>query len=137
VLHAAGWIGGGLAASFEKLILDAEMLQMMAAYYEGFSVEAADLALDAIREVGPGGHFFAAAHTLERYTTAFYTPILSNWDNYENWMERGRVDARTRAEQIWRTLLDNYVAPSLDDAIVAELTEFVERRHREGGAGAG
>ena len=134
VLHAAGWIGGGLAASFEKLVLDAEMLQMMAAYYEGFSVNEADLGLDAIREVGPGGHFFAAAHTLERYTTAFYTPILSNWDNYETWVERGRVDARARAAEIWHSLLDAYVPPPIDDAVVAELTDFVERRRREGGA---
>lgn len=134
VLHAAGWIGGGLAASFEKLILDAEMLQMMAAYHEGFSVHEADLGLDAIREVGPGGHFFAAAHTLERYSTAFYTPILSNWDNYETWLERGRVDARARAAEIWHALRDAYEPPSIDDAVVTELTEFVDRRRREGGA---
>jgi trimethylamine--corrinoid protein Co-methyltransferase len=134
VLHAAGWIGGGLAASFEKLILDAEMLQMMAAYFEGFSVEEADLGLEAIRDVGPGGHFFGSAHTLERYTTAFYTPLLSNWDNYETWVERGRPDARTRAAEIWRSLLDAYVPPPIDDAVVAELGEFVDRRKREGGA---
>ena len=123
-----------MAASFEKLILDAEMLQMMAAYFEGFSVDEADLGVEAIRDVGPGGHFFAAAHTLERFQTAFYTPILSNWDNYETWVERGRVDARTRASEIWRSLLDAYVPPSIDDAIVAELTEFVARRKLEGGA---
>ena len=134
VLHAAGWIGGGLAASFEKLILDAEMLQMMAAYFEGFSVDEADIGVAAIRDVGPGGHFFAAAHTLERYETAFYTPILSNWDNYETWVERGRVDARTRAGEIWRSLLDAYEPPPIDDAVVAELTEFVARRKLEGGA---
>ena len=134
VLHAAGWIGGGLAASFEKLILDAEMLQMMAAYFEGFSVDEADLGVEAIRDVGPGGHFFAAAHTLERYQTAFYTPILSNWDNYETWVERGRIDARTRAGEIWRSLLDAYEPPPIDDAVVAELTEFVARRKLEGGA---
>ena len=69
VLHAAGWLGGGLTASFEKLILDAEMLQMMAAYFEPFEVSTATLALDAIREVGPAGHFFGTAHTMERYET--------------------------------------------------------------------
>jgi trimethylamine--corrinoid protein Co-methyltransferase len=134
ILHGAGWLGGGLVGSFEKLILDAEMMQMMAAYFEGFSVTDADLAFDAIREVGPGGHFFGAAHTLERYTTAFYTPLLSNWDNYETWVERGRVDARQRAGQIWRSLLDAYEPPPIDDAVVAELHEIVARRKAEGGA---
>ena len=81
VLHAAGWLGGGLTASFEKLIIDAEMLQMMSAYFDAPTVDADTLALDAVREVGPAGHFFGAAHTMQRYERAFYSPLVSNWDN--------------------------------------------------------
>ena len=105
VLHAAGWLGGGLTASFEKLIVDAEMLQMMAAYFEPFEVSTATLALDAIRDVGPAGHFFGTAHTIERYEHAFYAPLLSNWDNHDTWVEKGRVDAYSRANTIWKRCL--------------------------------
>jgi trimethylamine---corrinoid protein Co-methyltransferase len=117
-----------VTACFEKLIIDAEMLQMMAAYFEPPEVSEATLALDAIREVGPGGHFFGTAHTLERYETAFYTPLLSNWDNYDTWVERGSIEAVQRANQIWHQLLDEYQQPPIDPAI------YVERRKREGGA---
>jgi trimethylamine--corrinoid protein Co-methyltransferase len=132
--HAAGWLGGGLTACFEKLIIDAEMLQMMAAYFEPPEVSEATLALDAIREVGPGGHFFGTAHTLERYETAFYTPMLSNWDNHETWVERGSIDAVRRANQIWHQLLDEYEQPAIDPAIDEALRDYMERRKREGGA---
>ncbi len=132
--HAAGWLGGGLTASFEKLIIDAEMLQMMAAYFEPPEVSEATLALDAIREVGPAGHFFGTAHTLERYETAFYTPLLSNWDNHDTWVERGSIDAVRRANQIWHQLLDEYEQPPIDPAIDEALRAYMERRKREGGA---
>lgn len=79
--HAAGWLGGGLVASFEKLIIDAEMLQMMAAWTETFAVDDASLALEAVRDVGPAGHFFGTQHTMDRYQTAFNAPLISNWDN--------------------------------------------------------
>jgi trimethylamine---corrinoid protein Co-methyltransferase len=95
--HAAGWLHGGLTASFEKLILDAEMLQMMDAYFEPLATGPDDLALDAILEAGAGGHFFGTAHTMARYETAFHTPMLSNWDNHPNWLMKGSIDARTRA----------------------------------------
>jgi trimethylamine--corrinoid protein Co-methyltransferase len=132
--HAAGWLGGGLTASFEKLIIDAEMLQMMAAYFEPPEVSEATLALDAIREVGPAGHHFGTAHTLERYETAFYTPLLSNWENHETWIERGSIDAPRRANQIWHQLLDEYEQPPIDPGIDEALRDYVERRKREGGA---
>jgi trimethylamine--corrinoid protein Co-methyltransferase len=131
ILHAAGWLNGGLTASFEKLILDAELLQMMHAYCEPFEVSAATLARDAVAEVGPAGHFFGAAHTLARYETAFYQPILSNWDNYDLWTERGRVMARERANQIWRSLLGDYERPPMDAAIDEALRDYVSRRKRE------
>jgi trimethylamine--corrinoid protein Co-methyltransferase len=134
ILHAAGWLGGGLTASFEKLIIDAEMLQMMAAYFEPLAVNADTLALDAIREVGPAGHYFGAAHTLARYERAFYAPLLSNWDNYETWLERGAIDATRRANTIWKQLLAEYEKPPIDPAIDDALKDYVARRKREGGS---
>jgi trimethylamine--corrinoid protein Co-methyltransferase len=131
VMHAAGWLGGGLTASCEKLIIDAELLQMMAACHEPFPVDAASLALDAVREVGPAGHFFGATHTMERYETAFYAPLLSNWDNFDTWVERGRVTAEQRAAQIYAQLLKDYEQPPLDSAIDGALKGYVARRKRE------
>ena len=130
-MHAAGWLHGGLTASLEKLIIDAEMLQMMSAYIEPFEVNTDTLALDAVREVGPAGHFFGAAHTLQRYEHAFYSPLLSNWDNYENWLERGSVNTEQRANQIWKQLLSEYVQPPIDPAIDDALKDYVARRKRE------
>lgn len=131
VLHAAGWLGGGLTASFEKLILDAEMLQMMCAYFEPFEVSEKTLALDAIREVGPAGHYFGAAHTMERYQSAFYAPLLSNWDNFDTWVERGRTDAYRRANVIWKKMLEDYVQPDIDPAMAESLRDYMNRRKRE------
>lgn len=131
VLHAAGWLGGGLTASFEKLIIDAEMLQMMAAYFEPFEVSDATLALDTIREVGPAGHFFGTPHTMERYQTAFYAPLLSNWDNHDTWIERGRIDAAARANTIWKKMLSEYEAPPIDPGTDEALRDYMDRRKRE------
>ena len=132
--HAAGWMHGGLTASFEKLILDAEMLQMFDAYLQPLDITGATLAFDAINEVGPGGHFFGAAHTMERYETAFYTPLLTNWDNHPQWLERGSVDTRTRANQVWKQLLADHQDPGLDPAVDEALAAFVARRKEQGGA---
>ena len=132
--HAAGWLHGGLTASFEKLILDAEMLQMMQAYFTPIEVDDASLAVDAIREVGPGGHFFGADHTMSRYETAFYTPLLSNWDNHTTWLGKGAIQSRERANLIWKQVLAEYQLPPLDAAIADQITAFVARRKAEGGA---
>ncbi len=126
---------GGLCASFEKMVLDAEMLQSMAEFLQPMAFEEADLGLEAIAEVGPGGHFFGAQHTLERYETAFYQPILSDWRNFEAWQEAGALDATQRANRIYKQLLANYQAPPLDPAIVEELDAFVTRRKAEIGRG--
>ena len=131
IMHAAGWLGGGLTASFEKLIIDAEMLQMMAALQEPLKVDEGTLALDALREVGPAGHFFGTAHTMARYEEAFYAPLLSNWDNFDSWLERGQVTAEQRANQIWKQLLAEYEQPSLDPAIDEALADYVTRRKRD------
>jgi trimethylamine--corrinoid protein Co-methyltransferase len=97
-------------------------------------VSEATLALDAIREVGPGGHFFGAAHTQERYRTAFYAPLISDWRNYESWREAGAPDAAQRAHGLVRQVLREYEPPPLDPAIREELDAFVARRTAEGGA---
>ena len=131
VKHAAGWLHGGLTASLEKLIIDAEVLQMVARSLEPFQVDDSTLALDAITEVGPAGHFFGAAHTMERYQTAFYPPLLSNWDNYESWLEAGAIDTQARANQVWKQLLEQYEQPSIDPAVDEALQDYTARRKRE------
>jgi len=131
VNHAAGWLEGGLTASFEKLIIDAEMLQMMAEYLRPIEVSDDELALDAIAEVGPGGHHFGTSHTLERYETAFYTPIISNRQNFEAWQESGSIDISARANMIWKQLLDEYEQPTLDPAIDEALIDYADRRKQE------
>jgi trimethylamine---corrinoid protein Co-methyltransferase len=131
IKHSAGWLEGGLCASFEKVILDAELLQGMAESLSGIEVNDETLALDAIREVGPGGHFFGAAHTMSRYETAFYTPMLSDWSNFEMWQEQGGVTTEKRAEGIFRQLLADFQPPPMDPAIAEELEAFVQRRKQE------
>jgi trimethylamine--corrinoid protein Co-methyltransferase len=131
IVHAAGWLEGGLTASFEKLIVDAEMLQMMAEYLRPIEVTPETLALDAIAEAGPGGHFFGVQHTMSRYQTAFYQPFLSERRNFEAWQEAGAEDAQRRANRIWKMLLENYQQPSLDVAIDEELQAYVDRRKAE------
>ena len=131
VEHAAGWLGGGLTASFEKLIVDAEMLQMMAAYFEPFEVSDATLALDTIRDVGPAGHFFGTPHTISRYEHAFYSPLLSNWDNHDAWVERGKITAIDRANTIWKKMLTEYEKPPIDQAIDDALKDYMNRRKRD------
>ena len=131
VNHAAGWLEGGLVASFEKLIIDAEMLQMMAESLEPIPIDADSLAIEAIGEVPPGGHFFGSPHTLARYETAFYQPIVSDWRNFETWAESGGLSADARANAVWKQMLKDYEAPPLDPAIDEALKDFVARRKRE------
>jgi trimethylamine--corrinoid protein Co-methyltransferase len=131
VLHGAGWMEGGLVASFEKLVLDAEMLQTMSEFLQPIVVNDDTLALDAIAEVAPGGHFFGATHTLQRYESAFYAPILSDWRNFETWQADGARTATERANAIWKSLLAAYEPPPLEPGIGEALDAFVERRKRE------
>ena len=132
--HAAGWMHGGLTASYEKLILDAEMLQMMQAWMEPMATDDAALGLDAIAEAGPGGHFFGTAQTMGSYQTAFHQPMLSNWDNYPNWLEKGSEEAPRRANRIWKEVIAAYDEPKLDEAKAEALADYVARRKAEGGA---
>ncbi len=134
LMHGAGWLEGGLCASFEKFILDVELLQMVARFLEPLDVGDPALALDAVREVGPGGHFFGAAHTQERYRDAFYAPILSDWRNFESWRDAGKPETWQKANQVFKDVLASSEEPPMDPAIREELDAFVARRTEEGGA---
>lgn len=133
ILHAAGWMEGGLVASFEKMMIDAEILQHMGEFLQPLVVNDDTLGISAMKEVGPGGHFFGCAHTLERYETAFYAPMLSDWRNFETWRLAGGHDTAYRANAMWKQLLTDYVQPALDPAIDEELKAFVAKRKEQGG----
>jgi len=131
VNHAAGWLESGLTASFEKLIVDAEMLQMMVENLRPIEVNKDQLAMDAIAEVAPGGHHFGTSHTLQRYETAFYRPMVSSRQNFESWQEAGSKDTAIRANKIWKSLLAQYEKPPIDPGIEEALGEYAARRKRE------
>ena len=134
IKHAAGWLEGGLTASYEKFILDIDLLQMVCAFMRPFSVNDQTLALDAIADVGPGGHFFGTEHTQARYRDAFYAPLISDWRNYESWEEGGSPVAYQRANSLWKHALEDYHTPTLDESVKDALNDFVDRRISEGGA---
>jgi trimethylamine--corrinoid protein Co-methyltransferase len=133
VKHAAGWLEGGLSCSYEKTILDVDLLQMVSEFLDPLAIDDDTLALDAVREVGPGGHFFGAAHTQARYRDAFYAPILSDWRNFETWREAGSPTATEKANRVWKEVLAAYEQPPLYSARAEELDAFVARRKEEGG----
>lgn len=134
VMHSAGWQEGGLSASYEKFIVDIEMCQMIAEVCTPIKVDDAELALDAITEVGPGGHFFGVGHTLERFETAFYPPVVFSRTNHEQWIEEGSRGTDERATAVWKKVLADFEPPPIDDAVRASLDDFVDRRTSEGGA---
>ena len=117
IKQGAGWLEGGLAASYEKFILDAEMLQMMQAFVSPPQIDTDAFGVEAIADVGPGGHFFGTAHTLARYENAFYAPMVSDWRNYESWSEDGGPSATQHANRVWKQLLDDYEQPPMDPAV--------------------
>ena len=134
VYHAAGWLEGGLCASYEKLVMDCEMLQQLAYVNQPLDTSEDALAFEAIREVGPGSHFFGAEHTKRRFKDAFYSPFLSDWRNFETWQESGGKRVEERANMLVKAILKEYTPPAIDTAIDEELKAFVERRKAEGGA---
>ena len=131
VLHAAGWLEGGLVASFEKFVLDCQVLEMLQQEFTPLEIDEASLAFDAHDEVRHGGHFLGAAHTMERFRTCFYRPFVNSSDNYDRWMRGGGKDAAARAGELARKRIDEYEPPPLDDAVREELSEYVTRRRRE------
>ena len=136
VYHAAGWLEGGLIASFEKFVMDCEILQQFQRYFDPALTDTSPeaLAVEAIAAVGPHGHFFGADHTQGRYATAFYAPFLSDWRNYEAWAEAGAPTTEVRANRIWKAILAEFEPPPIDEGVRDELAAFVARRKREGGA---
>ena len=135
VLHAAGWLEGGLITGYEKLILDAETLGMMARYVKGITLTDEDFAWDAYEEAGPGQHFLGTQHTMRHYETAFYQHTVFTMDNYEKWADEGSQDSYKKANSVWKQLLKNYESPPLDEAIAEELKAFVAQRRIEIQAG--
>jgi trimethylamine---corrinoid protein Co-methyltransferase len=133
LMHGAGWMEGGLQACFEKMVLDADLLGMVGEFLRPVIVNEEELALAAIREVGPGGHFFGCAHTQERYRKAFFAPMISDWRNYESWREAGSPTAYDTANRLYKSKLANYVAPTMDASRREELHAFVARRKEQGG----
>ncbi|HXV44168.1 MAG TPA: trimethylamine methyltransferase family protein [Anaerolineae bacterium] len=131
IMHAVGWLEGGLTASFEKFIIDAENLAMFYHFLDGFQVNDETLALDMIAEVGPGGHHFGTSHTQARYSTEFYASVLSDRQPFDTWREAGGLDAAQRAHLVWQEMLAQYEPPPLDPAIAEALREYIERRERE------
>lgn len=134
LIHALGWMEGGLRASFEKMVLDADLCGMVQSFLEPIDFSEDALALDAIRDVGPGGHYFGTQHTLDRFRTAFYKPLVSDWRNFETWEEAGKPEAKARLVELVDLFMGTYKEPDyLDEAVKEELSEFVERRKAEGG----
>lgn len=131
VMHSAGWLEGGLVAGYEKFVIDAEIVQMLQVEFTPLEIDDASLAFDAHQEVGHGGHFLGAMHTMERFRTCFYRPMLSSSENFERWSKNGGKDTAERATGIYRAKLAEYEPPALDDAVRQELAEYVTRRRRE------
>ncbi len=134
LIHGAGWLESGLCTSYEKFIIDVEMLQMFAEVFEPLIVNTDEIGMDAISEVAPGGHFFSTAHTMGRFRSAFYTPLISDWRNYGQWFEDGALTVTQRANKIWHQTLEQYQPPAHEPAKVEELAAFVARRKQDGGA---
>jgi trimethylamine--corrinoid protein Co-methyltransferase len=133
--HAAGWLEGGLCASLEKLVLDVEMLQHMTSFLDPIAVDEAELGLDAMRDVPTGGHFFGTPHTIERYETAFYRPMVSDWQNYEAWELAGSKTATQRATALWQQALEEYEQPALEPDRAEALDAYIAKRKQAIGTG--
>jgi trimethylamine--corrinoid protein Co-methyltransferase len=131
VLHAAGWLEGGLAMGYEKFVLDADQCGMMGVLVNGVDLSENGQALDAIRENGPGQHFLGTAHTLANFESAFYRSETADNNSFEQWSEAGGQDAAQRANEIWKRMLAEYEQPPLDPGVDEALREFVTRRKAE------
>lgn len=133
-LHAAGWMEGGLTHSYEKCMIDIEVLQMLAELCAAPPSDADTLGFEAIAEVQPGGHFFSAAHTMARYRSAFYQPLIADVSNFGSWQEHGGRTATERAHERWKQVLAQFTPPASATACESALDEFIARRTAEGGA---
>jgi trimethylamine---corrinoid protein Co-methyltransferase len=131
IMHSAGWLEGGLVASYEKFVMDVELIRMLQAEFTPLEIDDASLAFDAHVEVGHGGHFLGAAHTMDRFRDCFYRPMLSSSDNFERWTRNGSKTTDIRANEMAHKKIAEYEMPPMDDAIKAELDEFVAKRKKE------
>jgi trimethylamine--corrinoid protein Co-methyltransferase len=131
VMHSAGWLEGGLVSCYEKFIVDIELLRMLRHEFTPLEIDEESLAFGAHEEVGAGGHFLGAMHTLERFRECFYRPLLSSTENFDRWTRNGGLDATARAAGLWRSTLESYEPPPLDEGVRAELEEYVTRRRAE------
>ena len=131
VMHAAGWLESALVSCYEKFVVDVEILRMLHEVFKPLRVDEETLAYSAHQEVGQGGHFLGAAHTLERFRDCFYRPLVSSTDNYERWARNGGNDAGARASDIWKKALAEYEEPPMDEGLKQGLQEYVDRRRRE------
>jgi trimethylamine--corrinoid protein Co-methyltransferase len=131
VLHAAGWLENGLAAGYEKFVLDCEILGMLHTFLQGLDLSEDALAMDSIRSVPPGGHHLGTPHTMEHFRTAFYRAELFDYNSAEQWQEEGSQTADQRANTKYKQLLKEYEAPELDEAMDEELLAFMAKRKEE------
>jgi trimethylamine--corrinoid protein Co-methyltransferase len=131
VMHSAGWLESALVSCYEKFVVDVEQLRMLHAAFEPLRIDEEALAYSAHQEVGQGGHFLGAVHTLERFRECFYRPLVSSTENFERWKKNGANDTAARATEIWHKTLDEYEKPPIDADLEAELTAHVDRRRTE------
>ncbi len=131
VLHGVGWLEGGLVASYEKFVIDAENLAMFTHFLNNFEISEEAFAIDAIDEVGSGGHHFGTQHTQDRYETAFYEPLVSDRLGFDAWEAAGAEDALVRANKLYKQILRSHEKPPLDQAIAEELDAFIQKREAE------
>ncbi len=128
VLHAAGWLEGGLVSSYEKLVMDADQLGMMQILAEGIDTSENAQALDAIKEVGPGGHFLGCSHTQENFITAFYQSKISDNNSYEQWQSEGSLDSVKRANRLVKKMLLDYQPPEIEESVDEAICEYIHKR---------
>ncbi|MEL0126002.1 MAG: trimethylamine methyltransferase family protein, partial [Actinomycetota bacterium] len=131
IMHSAGWLEGGLVSSMEKFVIDVQLLEMLQHEFTPLEIDEASMAFDAHSEVGHGGHFLGAMHTMERFRECFYRPFLSSSDNFERWTRNGSKDTATRAAEIAEAKLAEYEEPEMDEGLKEQLQEFVSRRRTE------
>ena len=128
IIHATGWLEGGLTMSYEKTIMDADRCAALQVFAEGIGLDENELALDAVREVGPGGHYLGCAHTQANFETAFYRSTVADSNSYEQWKSDGGLDEAQRANRLWKQLLADYQRPAMDPGVDEALQAYVAKR---------
>jgi len=135
IVHAAGWLEGGLSVSYEKIITDAEVLNMVAELCAGAGAGEDEIGFDtALRQVDPSGHFFAAPQTMARYNTEFYEPVVHDYANFGTWTERGALGANERATAVWQDIIAQGPQIKVDPDRLGALQDYIARRSEAGGA---